>query len=301
MVDVFQAAVPPRSRGRAVLLSLLALLVVVVGALMGQLLLAPLVASTLLGLPSTAVGAALERLAYLLLAFGPVYLLLMIIVRLREKRGFGYLFGWPETKALSTLCAGLFIGLALSAAPIALGIFTGQAVVRASGGVPGIEMAIALCWAGLFIQSMAEELVFRAWLLPALQAPLGMLGALVLSSLVFAAAHSLNPNIVPVQVLSLFLAGLALGVLTLAAKSIWPAAVAHSLWNWVQYQGVALDGQQPNVGALFLAVHSSGKSAFNGQELEATFEFVVCVFTLLVLVTFIFWGKFRSGQTLRAD
>lgn len=280
-MDLVEAAVPPRTRLRAILLAIVALIVVVAGALLGQLLLAPLVGTAMTNLPATPVGASLRQLVYLIAGFGPVYVLLALAVRVREKRGFGYLFRVPRIDALKSMLAGLAIGVALSSAPIALGVLTHQAVLTPAGA-PYLALLIGL--AALFFQSFAEELVFRGWLLPALQGSLGTIAALAISSLMFAVAHSLNPHVTAVQVLGLFLAAVVLGLLTLATRNIWAAGLAHALWNWVQYQGVALDGEQPKVGALFVARHPMGGAAFGGRELESTTEFAICIVLLLVAI-----------------
>lgn len=76
------------------------------------------------------------------------------------------------------------------------------------------------------LPALAEEVVFRGVLLRGLAAQKRLPVAIVMSSAVFGIYH-----VLPAQVVATFLLGCVLGLLTLRARSIVPAVVAHFLNN----------------------------------------------------------------------
>lgn len=94
-------------------------------------------------------------------------------------------------------------------------------------GNPG---GLALFWLSLVvIAPVTEEIVFRGFILRGwLDTRLGVAGAIVLVSLLFAAVHV--PNELPVFI-SLFVGGLLLGIMRWLSGSIVPAIVMHATWN----------------------------------------------------------------------
>ena len=75
------------------------------------------------------------------------------------------------------------------------------------------------------LPAIAEELIFRGVIARAL-APRSLAGAIVLSSLAFAAYH-----VLPIQMIAVFPLGLMLALLALRAGSVAPAMLAHALNN----------------------------------------------------------------------
>jgi membrane protease YdiL (CAAX protease family) len=71
-----------------------------------------------------------------------------------------------------------------------------------------------------------EELAFRGLLLPWLRERLGVRAAVVASALCFAVLHG-----VPLLIPALIVIGVALAVLYLKSGSLWPAILAHGMFN----------------------------------------------------------------------
>eukprot|EP00884_Botryococcus_braunii_P012649 jgi/Botrbrau1/21385/Bobra.0216s0006.1 len=92
----------------------------------------------------------------------------------------------------------------------------------------GVVSAIAPSW---------EEILFRGFLLPSLTKFFPRWVAVVLSSLIFAAAHfSLH------RVLPLMLLGIVLAVLYFWTKNLLPCIMVHSLWNALVFLQYAYRG-----------------------------------------------------------
>lgn len=78
------------------------------------------------------------------------------------------------------------------------------------------------------VAPLVEELFFRGFMFPALAERLGAVGGAAISALVFALAHAQLGTFVPI-----FLLGLALAGLAVFARSIWPCIAVHATYNFL--------------------------------------------------------------------
>ena len=86
----------------------------------------------------------------------------------------------------------------------------------------------ATLFAAVFIAPFCEEVFFRGFVFPGLRRGMSVGWAILISSLLFAIAHT-DPGSFPV----LFIIGLALAFLRWRTRSIWPSILLHSLNNGV--------------------------------------------------------------------
>jgi len=105
------------------------------------------------------------------------------------------------------------------------------------------------------IAALAEEAMFRSYLLQTLtRAQLAWLGIL-LTSLPFASVHLWNPNVVPgVTFANTALAGVWLAVAYLRTRSLWLPLGVHWSWNWALGSLFGLPVSGMRVGAHSLLV-----------------------------------------------
>lgn len=85
----------------------------------------------------------------------------------------------------------------------------------------------------LFV-SIAEESVFRGYFLRNLMISFNKYIALILSTILFTAAHAINPHINLIGVISLFCAGLLYGLTYMVTKNLWLPIALHFGWNLCQ-------------------------------------------------------------------
>ena len=85
----------------------------------------------------------------------------------------------------------------------------------------------------LFVAALAEEAMFRGYVLQTFtRAKLAWLGVL-LTSVPFALAHLTNPNVVPgFTMVNTALAGVWLAAAYLRTRSLWLPLGVHWVWNW---------------------------------------------------------------------
>jgi membrane protease YdiL (CAAX protease family) len=79
--------------------------------------------------------------------------------------------------------------------------------------------------------ALSEEILFRGMPLVLLASALGRGGALVAIAMVFSFAHGSNPNVSPIGLGNIALAGIFLGLAFYAPGGIWTAFGAHLGWN----------------------------------------------------------------------
>jgi membrane protease YdiL (CAAX protease family) len=92
--------------------------------------------------------------------------------------------------------------------------------------------ALALSLAFFAVAAAAEEAAFRGYAFQALVQGIGAWPAMLLTSALFAWVHAGNPEVTPVALANIFLAGVMLGVAYLKTRSLWFATAVHLGWNW---------------------------------------------------------------------
>ncbi len=187
-------------------------------------------------LPSgaTPVGGALNLLFFFALTLVPTGLLLLLWVAVVEQRPVRTL-GLEGPAWLKKLLRG-FVGGAVLFSLIVLisAVFGWIDVQPQSNPIPLLLFASLLTLPGWLLQSSLEELVMRGWLLPVIGAKRSVALGLLISSLLFAVLHLLNPGVSLLSTLNIALAGLMFALLVLWEGSIWGAFGLHSAWNWIQ-------------------------------------------------------------------
>lgn len=82
--------------------------------------------------------------------------------------------------------------------------------------------------------ALAEEIVFRGYILKNLMRSVNKWMALGISSVLFALAHWGNPGMTSVAAVNLLLGGLLLGINYIYTRNLWFAIAFHFSWNFFQ-------------------------------------------------------------------
>ncbi|HYA00539.1 MAG TPA: CPBP family glutamic-type intramembrane protease [Candidatus Binatia bacterium] len=193
-----------------------------------------------LGITAGSGGGIALSLGEDIAVYGATLLLIAVLVRWRRHTSLGALGlrlpSWPW------LVAGLPMGFAalvlqdagglLSRAILPTASSTNQCVgIRSSyGGSWGLTLlAVAI------IAPVAEEIIFRGFTFRYLQGRLPLWLAVVVSAILFSAAHAAWAE--PALFIPVFLGGLLLAYLYAKSGSVWPGVIAHMTINAV---GVAV-------------------------------------------------------------
>ena len=108
------------------------------------------------------------------------------------------------------------------------------AVAAATAGAPVMTVDVIVnpgLVVAFMISSMGEEVLFRGTVMQALQQRFGTYVSVVVTSALFASVHLGNPHVEPLAIVSTFIVGLLLGMMTVLTSSLWMSMSFHAVWN----------------------------------------------------------------------
>ena len=190
-----------------------------------------------------------------------VLLLLMYrwLVRSYEERKIEEL---SMQKSLKDTGIGFLWGMLMMAAVI--GIFTLCGWYK----IIGCSFTVACIYRYLmayFVVAVGEEIVFRGIMFRLLDSQFNLWVALIISAIVFGAAHIINPNATVVSTVGISLAtGVLFGLLFKYYRTLWVPIGIHWSWNFVQgtVTGCPVSGGAPDYSILQSV--TSGPELFTG-------------------------------------
>jgi uncharacterized protein len=208
------------------------------------------VAMTALGLarPSTAVGSMTVFSGAAVLALAAAHFVMVRVVDDLPWRAV-----WLDAAALGprTLGWGVVVGAAAIAVPGVALLSAGWLEPVAAPGTAGDAVRYGvLMLAVLLPAAVWEELLFRGYLLRVLRDAMGAWPAVLITGAAFGVAHAGNLVSVPLLALVLVtLAGVLLGWIVLARRSLYAAIAAHLAWNAVLVAGLHTEVSGAQLGA----------------------------------------------------
>lgn len=158
--------------------------------------------------------------------------------------------------------------------------------------IQGMFLVIGL----LIIIAVGEELVFRGYILNNLMQSMPKETALVLSAVLFAVFHSLNPNFNLIAFINIFLAGILLGINYIYTKNLWFAIFFHFSWNF--FQGPVLGFQVSGIELpTLLQQNIKGSILLTGGQfgLEASWLATVAMSITVIILYLIFQKKYSPA------
>lgn len=157
-------------------------------------------------------------------------LVIALFLKFVDKKPFADI-GLHSTHFLQDSLIGTGLGLLVMAVGLVMLLLTDQVQITSySFNAYEIVLSILL----FVIVSLNEELLIRGYVLQNLMLSFNKYVALILSSALFSVMHLANPNVDWVGILSLFLAGLLLGLCYLRTGSLWLPIALHFSWNFFQ-------------------------------------------------------------------
>jgi hypothetical protein len=118
---------------------------------------------------------------------------------------------------------------------------------------------------------------------------------LAVSSILFALFHALNPNLTPLAMLNLFLAGVALGVGYWATRSLWLPIAYHLSWNFVQGSILGLPVSGMRYGGLLLIADWGKAPLMTGHTFGPEGGLLATGMLVGAIGVFGWWG-WKSGR-----
>ena len=205
--------------------------------------------------------------AFLLLPFAAITLVVLAWVRFVERRGLATIGLASECVSPAYLrghALGVATAFAVVAAIWAAGGFNAHGYTVAFGSWAGLSR-IAVLLACFVVQAGAEELLFRGWLLSALDRKFNAIVAVVVTCGAFAFLH-FGPGQYWLMTLNMVLFSAFACCLALDSNHIWGAMGWHAGWNWLLATGFELPvtGLDAGVSALIVALTPQGPAYLTG-------------------------------------
>jgi membrane protease YdiL (CAAX protease family) len=133
--------------------------------------------------------------------------------------------------AASRVGAGALVGFVLFSSVLACLYLGGYVQQMQFNGFTGLATLASASLAA----AVGEELLFRGAIFRITEEWLGTTAALIISAVLFGAAHGLNAGATPIGVLAISLeAGVLLGVAYSASRSLWLPIGMHFGWNFTE-------------------------------------------------------------------
>ena len=209
-------------------------------------------------------GHVAELLQYYGFAgFGLATILYCVIVEKRNLRSLGF------SGKIFDYLTGAVIAIALLAVIVGAGLAT--KVLRFDGMIASANTSyLALLFGAFVIQSLAEEILSRGFLLPSLAKKTSLPVAILVSSTAFALPHlasvvEAEGAFAVIGVANLYLVSLVFSMLFLLRSNIYIVAGLHCVWNFILYgvMGLAVSGSEANPDAL-MAFDVTGENLLSG-------------------------------------
>lgn len=228
----------------------------------------------------------------LISSFILVYIILWVWLKFVEKRPF-WTLGYELKDAVKQYTRGFLFGMLMFVGSVAiLGAFGSVAFESGNPSQQGVAAigGVILVLIGWIIQGGAEEVLIRGWVLPVIGARYKAWIGLLVSSLIFATLHGLNPNLSVIALINLALFGVFAGLYAMREGSMWGISALHSVWNWVQgnFFGFQVSGMNAEGGTL-INLMETGDDWLTGGAFGPEGGIAVTIVLLISILITLFW------------
>jgi len=210
------------------------------------------------------------------------YYLVRIKIDKKQLNNFGYDIkkGYAKNSIL-----GFFTGMLFITIGFVIMILTDVLSVQSIGSTFFQQIFYILFFV---VMAANEEIMFRGYILETLLETESKVKALIISSVIFAVLHCLNPNLTWVSVLNISIAGFLLGISYIYVRNLWFPTMLHFAWNYFQGPvfGFAVSGLKFN--GIIQHKLLSGNSYITGGE----FGLEGSLITTFIMILFIFGINF---------
>ena len=229
------------------------------------------------------------QFALMYLSFIGIHIVVLLFCLLWEKPAFRSFWhvkqGGGKGNTFKMLGLGLLIGIVMNGACILIAWLHGDLDLSMGVFHPGYLLFALAC---VFVQSAAEELLTRGYMMKTLGERYGVWVAAIANALFFGALHLMNNGITVTSFLSIVAIGFALSLVMIYFDSLWLCAALHTGWNFTQRLLFGL----PNSGIVsqsswFHLEGAKGSLCYDpvfGVEGTIVAVVIICVFGLLVFL-----------------
>ncbi len=176
----------------------------------------------------------------------------------------------------------------------------GSGVLLLTGNIEFSKLGISvqtllISFISFIVVAIMEELMMRGYVLNNLLSVTNRYIALLISSVLFAALHSMNPGLSWLAMLNLLLAGVLLGSAYIFTRNLWFALSLHLFWNFIQgpVLGYRVSG---NITESFLSAKPLGNPILSGGDFGFEGSIVCTILSAALALAIILFYERRSKR-----
>ncbi|HEX8367504.1 MAG TPA: type II CAAX endopeptidase family protein [Pyrinomonadaceae bacterium] len=224
--------------------------------------------------------------------------------RLFEDLPFRALGFWFTRNWLKDLLAGCVLGAAsLCFAALPAAVFGGVSFqFNRAAGASAIFLTLGVSLSIFIAGAIFEEAFFRGYMLQTLARAKLFRAGLIITSLLFAAAHNDNPSAGFLSWLNTFIAGVWFAVAYYKTRNLWFPFGLHLMWNWFQgaILGINVSGLQKIVTAPVLQSADAGPDWLTGGQYGLEGGIACTIALILSTVLIYFLPLFKPAEEMLA-
>ena len=228
--------------------------------------------------PTTSIGVIIPSLLWIVVA--------IIVIREERRQPLGIttatgIIPTPQTPRM--LLRGMLLALAMLGTIACMGLLLG-------GHFEFTDLNITpLAVAAITVGAIGEEVLFRSTILRVLSDRFGSVTAILVTSTLFALAHTGNPGAAGLSSINTFLIALVLATVVVQSGSIWTAAAFHVVWNLlVALCFGSLSGFDSGLSAMRLVVDQTSEFArLTFGDSYGIESGLACTFSIIISFAFL--------------
>lgn len=205
----------------------------------------------------------IDKNLILIMLFSEIFMIMIFVLyaKFKEKLSLAALGFTKKNMPLAYMAGILGAALSMFAASL-ICLFTGAFTIETAEISAPYMILFALGW---IIQGLAEEVMCRGYLMTVIARRYSMPVAIIVSSLVFATLHVLNPSgITVLAFVNLCLYGVFASLLFLYSENIWLCAGYHTVWNMIQGNILGIPVSGVKVPSVLTTTFNNQLSYING-------------------------------------
>ena len=205
-----------------------------------------------------------------------------LFVTFFDKRTFVSL-GFDSKHSFHDLALGIAIGLLWLGASLGILLLNGWATPQHT--TPISLSLLTLGGIALLINVVTQEMLVRSYIFQTIQSHFGMITAVIVSSILFAALHAGVIKESWLAAVNVFCAGILFGIAYAVSGNLWLPIAIHFAWNVSlgPVLGLSISGQNP-FRVTWQLLKLQGPSMFTGGAFGLEGSIIVTATTILAIV-----------------
>jgi membrane protease YdiL (CAAX protease family) len=229
------------------------------------------------------------------------FIVAVVLMYVWFERKRGWHLGWIQNSKWKSWFAGSVWGIIMiTSAFLVIWLLGGLKIVGVSFDLNIIQSLVYSIFFFLLV-AINEELMSRGYLQGLIRRHFGAATGVVATSLLFAAMHLMNENVLEgfVPLINLFLAGMMFGIAREVTGGLWLPIGIHFTWNLFQGSLFGFHVSGMNIQESIIHIEVVGNGLISGGEFGAEGSLITSL--VLIISTIMIWFWYRKQATVKKN